>query len=275
MYLLGFIQIWTDVQKRILHCCAQTSDILHELSVDNRRQLYSQPLQCNKKIDFTPASFSLISSAPSGVIFEDLISHIRTSSFLTRAQEGCLDPFHMRKPRPAQIATLKRIIISFKSFLHIYFWLLWERCISFSYTFKLNKLEDRRENRPRGRISNKNIFNPMFLSNGGPLVLITMQRLSELGPLYSWSWWSFDRLVLRNWFLFPHLPVPILCCWQTVSNGSLTKMSTFKSHVHQTGRKVHPKFSISCFKVSFNNHNSSQWIVNLICHFSTHGYKTS
>lgn len=170
VYLLGFIQIWTDVQKRILHCCAQTSDILHELSVDNRRQLYSQPLQCNKKIDFTPASFSLISSAPSGVIFEDLISHIRTSSFLTRAQEGCLDPFHMRKPRPAQIATLKRIIISFKSFLHIYFWLLWERCISFSYTFKLNKLGDRRENRPRDRILNKNIFNPMFLSNGGPLV---------------------------------------------------------------------------------------------------------
>lgn len=85
---------------------------------------------------------------------------------------------------------------------------------------------------------------------------------------------SFDRLVLRNWFLFPHLPVPILCCWQTVSDGSLTKMSTFKSHVHQAGWKVHSKFSISCFKVSFNSYNSSQWIVNLICHFSTHGYKS-
>lgn len=42
-YLLGFIQIWPDVQKLILHRGTQTSDILYELSVDNRRQLYSHP----------------------------------------------------------------------------------------------------------------------------------------------------------------------------------------------------------------------------------------
>lgn len=69
-------------------------------------------------------------------------------------------------------------------------------------------------------------------------------------------------------FFFLLLPVPILCCWQTVS---LTKMSTFKQHVHQTGRNVPPKFSISWIKFPFNNHNSSQLIENnLICLFFLH-----
>lgn len=95
------------------------------------------PPYSEKRGDFTPVSCSLtaFSSPQLPMVFlfeEDLISHIRTSIFLKRAEKDCFDPFHMRKPRPALPATLKRKVISFRSVLQISSWLAWERCISFT-----------------------------------------------------------------------------------------------------------------------------------------------
>lgn len=42
-----------------------------------------------------------------------------------KAEEDCFDPFHMRKPRPAQPATLRRKVISFAASS----WLTWEHSI--------------------------------------------------------------------------------------------------------------------------------------------------
>lgn len=77
-----FLQHWT--------WRTQTADILHEHSEDSRRQLCSPLLQCNNS-DFTLVSYSLtaVSSLrlPMVLPFEaDLISHIRTSIFLKRAE---------------------------------------------------------------------------------------------------------------------------------------------------------------------------------------------
>lgn len=116
---------------------SQTTDTLRKHSEDSRRRLCSLLLHYNNKSDFTlvPYSVTAFSSLRLPVVFPfeaDLISHIRTSIFLKRAEYDCFDPFHMRKLRPEQPATLKREVISFPDFLQIFFWLTWERCISFT-----------------------------------------------------------------------------------------------------------------------------------------------
>lgn len=91
MYLLAFLQICADIHpNKFFPQRTQTTDILHEQSVDSRRQLCSLLLQCNKS-DFTLVSYSLtaFSSLRLPVVFPfeaDLISHIRTSIFLKRAE---------------------------------------------------------------------------------------------------------------------------------------------------------------------------------------------
>lgn len=94
-------------------------------------------LTAQQQSDFTLASYSLtpFSSLWLPVVFPfeaDLISHIRTSIFLKRAEWDCFDPFRMRKLKPAKPATPKREIISFHCFLQVSSWLTWERSISFT-----------------------------------------------------------------------------------------------------------------------------------------------
>lgn len=67
-------------------------------------------------------SLTAFSSLRLPVVFPfeaDLISHIRTSILLKRAEYDGFDPFHMRKVRPAQPATLKREVFFFFSFFSI------------------------------------------------------------------------------------------------------------------------------------------------------------
>lgn len=60
-------------------------------------------------------------------LFEaDLIPHICTSIFLKRSDYDCFDPFHKRKLRPQQPATLKREVIASRSSLQIFSRLTWE-----------------------------------------------------------------------------------------------------------------------------------------------------
>lgn len=92
---LAFLQNNKDIRltKFLQHWVRRTqaTDILHEHSVDSRRQLCSPLLQCNNKSDFTLVSYSLtaVSSLRLPMVFPfeaDLISHIRTSIFLKRAE---------------------------------------------------------------------------------------------------------------------------------------------------------------------------------------------
>lgn len=97
IYAPAFLRICADTHKpksafhphRTRH--TQTPDVLREHSVDSGRQLCSPLLQCNNGGDFTLVSYSLtaVSSPRLPVVFPfeaDLISHIRTSIFLKRAE---------------------------------------------------------------------------------------------------------------------------------------------------------------------------------------------
>ena len=63
----------------------------------------------------------------------DLIPHTHTSIFLKRAGYDCFDPFHTRKLRPEQQATLKREVIASRRLFQIFSWLTWEHCMSFTW----------------------------------------------------------------------------------------------------------------------------------------------
>lgn len=91
IYLIAFFRRHPNTFYNIETSTPKQTDILHEHSVDSRRERCSTLLQCNNKSDFTLVSYSLtaFSSLELPVVFPfeaDLISHIRTSIFLKRAE---------------------------------------------------------------------------------------------------------------------------------------------------------------------------------------------
>lgn len=128
--------------RHILHYRPQTTDILHEHSVDSRRQLCSFLQQCNNKWFHTVFSILSLLSHLSGSQWCSLLKQIwfptfEHLSFLRGLSMTALIPFtweksdlHNQPPWKGKFFFF--FFLFFHSFLQISSWLTWERCISFT-----------------------------------------------------------------------------------------------------------------------------------------------